>query len=239
MDAQRGQELVFILIIIGIVLAAGVIVFLISFINRRWFLAVCDRNNFTLLDEDDAGNQFSGSTVTAGGPSSTFGFEVYPNVEWNYVVCLNTRERNSYFISLTHVFNGGNYRRRYRNAHNVYALAVKTEQEMPYVKISTNSVLDRLSSFYYLTQPLNGEPGQAVPGTAYTLYASDGIPVEKTQALYDFTAGSAQFLKQEKLDIEISGRYIIFYKTSGGNNPCYFRDAVYPAALSLAQELDK
>jgi len=236
MDAQRDQSLFFLLIFIGIFLAAGGILFLISFIKRRRFLAACDANNFEILDEDDAGKIFGGFTVTDGGQSSTLGVESYSDVNWNCYVCLNQREREAYFLSLTHVFNGG--RRRYR-FHNVYALAVKTEKEMPYAKISSNSVLDRISSFYYLTQPKNDEQGRPVPGTAYTVYTSYDVPPEKAQALYDFAAESAQFLKREKLDIEISGKYIIFYKSSGGNNPCYFRDVVYPAAVSLAGLLDK
>ncbi|MCL2888543.1 MAG: hypothetical protein FWF35_04545 [Elusimicrobia bacterium] len=230
------------LMLIGIVaVLVGIVLFVLI---RRWhFLAVCKRNRFTLFDADSAPDTLYGFTVTDGGNASVLGFEMTSDVVWNYFVLLNLPERETFFLSMTHEFVPEGYgfrRRRYRNIRHVYALAVKTEKEMPYVKIATHNFWDKLSFyFYYLNQPRMDEPEQPVPpGTPYKLYASDASP-DQLQVLYDFIAEQSQFLKQEKLNIEISGKYIIFYKLSGGNDPCYFRDKVYPAALSLAEMLDK
>ncbi|MCL2888544.1 MAG: hypothetical protein FWF35_04550 [Elusimicrobia bacterium] len=193
-----------------------------------------------ILDKITAANTFYGFTVTDGAAMNLLGVESYPGISWKYFVLLNLPERTAYFLSLKHYFNRDRYSRKFFDGKNIYALAVKTKKVMPYVKITANHFWDNLSLFYYLNinKPRGNEPAQPVPGTPYTLYTSEASP-EQLQIFYDFMAEQSRYLKREKLNIEISGNYIIFYKLSGGNNPCYFRDKVYPAALSLAEMLDK
>jgi len=204
---------------------AAVVILIVAeiIIQNRKFVKHCKERGFTILNKKDAEKFFPpGFSIFENRKSAFWSLKFTPGrLFWYRWLALNQDSREMYFINLS---SGG------KNPTIVSGIVLKISIDAPYVKICHKDLNVIWSAYGYLYKPYVELPGTKVPGTEYTIYTN----ATDANAVFDFVTAYAQAMEKAKLNAEVSGHFIIFYKFASDNNPGDFMNNVLPAAEALA-----